>query len=84
MRGLTIQNEPMAAQRRESCIYTAEEERDFITQHLIPALQTAGHLGKQGRREQDLALIARDHNRDLLFHRASVLMSDPQCHRYLR
>jgi len=28
--GLTIQNEPMATQRWESCIYTAEEERDFF------------------------------------------------------
>jgi len=27
--GITIQNEPMATQRWESCIYTAEEERDF-------------------------------------------------------
>ena len=28
--GLTIQNEPMAVQRWESCIYTASEERDFL------------------------------------------------------
>ena len=28
--GITIQNEPMAIQRWESCIYTAEEERDFL------------------------------------------------------
>jgi len=28
--GLTIQNEPMAVQRWESCIYTAEEERNFL------------------------------------------------------
>ena len=27
--GVTIQNEPMAVQRWESCIYTAEQERDF-------------------------------------------------------
>lgn len=27
--GISIQNEPMATQRWESCIYTAEEERDF-------------------------------------------------------
>ena len=28
--GLTIQNEPMATQRCESCIYSAEDERDFF------------------------------------------------------
>jgi glucosylceramidase len=28
--GMTIQNEPMATQRWESCIYTAEEERFFL------------------------------------------------------
>ena len=27
--GITIQNEPLAVQRWESCIYTAEEEKDF-------------------------------------------------------
>mgnify|MGYP006205499517 CR=1 FL=1 len=32
--GLTIQNEPMATQTWESCIYTAEEERDFLKNHL--------------------------------------------------
>ena len=32
--GLTIQNEPMASQRWESCIYTAEEERDFLKNFL--------------------------------------------------
>ncbi len=32
--GLSTQNEPMATQRWESCIYTAEEERDFIKNHL--------------------------------------------------
>jgi glucosylceramidase len=35
--GITIQNEPMAVQRWESSIYTAEEERDFLRDHLGPA-----------------------------------------------
>jgi len=29
--GVSIQNEPMATQTWESCIYTAEQERDFLT-----------------------------------------------------
>jgi glucosylceramidase len=28
--GISVQNEPLAVQTWESCIYTAEEERDFL------------------------------------------------------
>ena len=45
--GLTIQNEPMAVQRWESCIYTAEEERDFLKNHLGPALEREGLVDKK-------------------------------------
>src|ERR1041385_2565437 len=34
--GITIQNEPMATQKWESCIYSAEEERDFLKNYLGP------------------------------------------------
>src|SRR5210317_416810 len=40
--GLSIQNEPMAVQRWESCIYTAEDERDFLRDHLGPTLEKEG------------------------------------------
>ena len=40
--GISIQNEPMATQRWESCIFTAEEERDFLKQHLGPTLAREG------------------------------------------
>src|SRR6187549_2398545 len=32
--GLSVQNEPMAKQTWESCLYTAEDERDFIKNYL--------------------------------------------------
>lgn len=73
--GLSIQNEPMAVQRWESCIYTAEEERDFLKDHLGPTLEREG-LG-------DKKIIVWDHNRDLLFERASVILSDPQANKYV-
>ncbi len=38
MWGLSIQNEPMATQKWESCIYSAEEERDFLKNHLGPKM----------------------------------------------
>ena len=40
--GLTVQNEPMAVQTWESCIYTAEEERDFVRDYLGPTLVKNG------------------------------------------
>ena len=73
--GLSIQNEPMAVQRWESCIYTAEEERDFLKNYLGPTLEKEG-LG-------DKNIIVWDHNRDLLFERANVILSDPEANKYV-
>ncbi|MDA3893397.1 MAG: glycoside hydrolase family 30 protein [Salinivirgaceae bacterium] len=72
--GLTIQNEPMAIQRWESCIYTAEEERDFLKNHLGPTLEREG-LG-------DKNIVVWDHNRDLLTHRANTIFDDPEASKY--
>ncbi|MGH2643102.1 MAG: glycoside hydrolase family 30 protein, partial [Chitinophagaceae bacterium] len=40
--GVTVQNEPMASQTWESCIYTAEEERDFVKNALGPVFWKNG------------------------------------------
>ncbi|MGM0775936.1 MAG: hypothetical protein ACQEXE_04950 [Bacillota bacterium] len=37
--GITIQNEPEAKQVWDSCLYTGEEERDFIKNCLGPSLE---------------------------------------------
>ena len=73
--GLSIQNEPMATQKWESCIYSAEEERDFLKNHLGPTLSRAG-LG-------DKKIIAWDHNRDLIYQRASTLLADPKAAKFV-
>ncbi len=73
--GLTVQNEEMATQKWESCLYTAEEERDFIKEYLGPTLQKNGLAEKK--------LIAWDHNRDLLFQRASTVLDDPEAAKYV-
>ena len=72
--GITIQNEPMAVQRWESCIYTAEEERDFLKNHLGPTMERKG-LG-------DKKIIVWDHNRDLINHRANTIFEDPEAAQY--
>ena len=73
--GITIQNEPMATQKWESCIYTAEEERDFLKNYLGPTMRRAG-LG-------DKKIIVWDHNRDLVYQRASTILTDPEAARYV-
>jgi glucosylceramidase len=73
--GITVQNEPMATQTWESCIYTAEAERDFIKNYLGPS------LGKNGL--GDKKIIVWDHNRDLMTHRANVIYNDPEASKYV-
>jgi glucosylceramidase len=45
--GLSVQNEPMAKQTWESCIYTAQEETDFIKNHLGPTLKKNKLVGQK-------------------------------------
>ncbi|QCX38279.1 glycosyl hydrolase [Aureibaculum algae] len=73
--GITIQNEPMATQTWESCIYSAEAERDFLKNYLGPTMETEG-LG-------DKNIVIWDHNRDLITNRANVILSDPEASKYV-
>jgi glucosylceramidase len=73
--GLSVQNEPMAKQKWESMIFTAEQETRFVGDHLGPALKAAGLADKK--------IIAWDHNRDLLPQRAGHILSDPKARPYV-
>lgn len=72
--GLTVQNEPMAVQTWESCIYTADEEADFLGNYLGPTLWKNGYKNKQ--------VIIWDHNRDLLYQRATTTLSNTTANKY--
>lgn len=72
--GVTIQNEPAAVQRWESMIYTAEEERDFLKNHLGPTFRREGLSDKK--------IVVWDHNRDLAAHRAHTILGDPEAAQY--
>ena len=72
--GLTIQNEPMATQTWESCIYTADEEAKFLRENLGPTLWKNGYKDKK--------VIIWDHNRDLIFQRATTTLQDPETAKY--
>ena len=73
--GVSVQNEPAAKQTWDSCLYSAEEERDFVRDHLGPALHAAG-LGH-------VKIVVWDHNRDQMVERASVIYGDPEAARYV-
>ncbi|MFY8110443.1 MAG: glycoside hydrolase family 30 protein [Flavobacterium sp.] len=72
--GLTIQNEPMAVQTWESCVFSAEDERDFLKNYLGPSLKKEGLGNKK--------IIVWDHNRDLMNQRANVIFTDPEASKY--
>lgn len=73
--GISIQNEPMAVQTWESCIFTGEEERDFLKNYLGPTMHKEGFKDKK--------IIAWDHNRDMLYQRASTILNDPEAAKYV-
>ncbi|MBS1734109.1 MAG: glycoside hydrolase family 30 protein [Bacteroidetes bacterium] len=72
--GISIQNEPMAKQRWESCMYTAEEETNFLKNHLGPTMEKEGLKDKK--------IIVWDHNRDLMYQRAQTYFNDPAASKY--
>jgi glucosylceramidase len=73
--GMTVQNEPLSKQIWESCIFTAIDENDFIKNYLGPTLERDGLGSKK--------IIAWDHNRDLLYYSASVVLNDTAAAKYV-
>jgi glucosylceramidase len=73
--GVTVQNEPKATQTWDSCVYTAEEERDFVKKHLGPVLKKAG-LGA-------VKIFVWDHNRERVVERGQVVFSDKAASAYI-
>lgn len=73
--GLTVQNEPMAKQIWESCIFSAEDERDFLKNYLGPTLKKAGLGNKK--------ITVWDHNRDLILQRVNTILEDAEANKYV-
>lgn len=72
---VTVQNEPDAIQRWDSCIYSNSEERDFLKFYLGPI------LAEQGL--SHIKIIIWDHNKDILVERISTILSDPQAAKFV-
>jgi len=73
--GVTVQNEPMATQKWESCIFNADDERLFVKNHLGPTFHAQGLANTK--------IIAWDHNRDLLYQQASTILEDKDAAKYI-
>ena len=59
---VTVQNESIAWQTWESCVYTAKEEAVFVHKFLKPALKAAGF--------DDVKVMIWDHNKERVYERA--------------
>lgn len=70
---MTIQNEPEAIQIWESCLYTADEEADFLVNYLYPTFERNGISTK---------ILVYDYNKDDLFLRASSQFKDEKVRDY--
>jgi glucosylceramidase len=75
MWGLTVQNEAMATQVWESCIFTANEEKDFVRDYLGPTL----HRNNLA----DVKLMIWDHNRGIMYQRIEAAFEDPEASKYI-
>ncbi len=72
---VSVQNEPAAVQTWDSCVYTGEEERDFVKNHLGPTLHDSPY--------KDVGIVIWDHNRDIVVERAKTVLEDQKAASYV-
>lgn len=72
IQAITVQNEPKATQTWDSCVYTAEEERDFVKNYLGQKMQDIG-----------VQIYFWDHNKERVIDRAQVMLSDEHAEKYI-
>lgn len=65
---ISLQNEPKAVQTWDSCIFTAEDEKVFLRDHLCPALTAHGLA--------NIEVFIWDHNKERLYERVRDTVDD--------
>ncbi|MEG2404464.1 MAG: glycoside hydrolase family 30 protein [Oscillospiraceae bacterium] len=73
---VTVQNEPNAVQKWDSCVYNAAQEKDFVKNYLGPQMQKENL--------DDVALTIWDHNKERVFDRADYILKDAQAAKYVK
>jgi len=82
VRRISLQNEPRAEQTWDSCVFTAQEQKDFLVEHMVPAMKRHGL--------EDVEVFLWDHNkervyewmRDILDQQTSPLVAGAAFHWY--
>ena len=72
---VSVQNEPNARQRWDSCLYTPEQEKVFVRDYLGKTLAEAGL--------NHIKIIIWDHNKERLFDRTDEICMDAQANQYV-
>ncbi len=71
---VTVQNEPAAKQVWDSCIYSAEEERDFVKNFIGPILH---------KKYPNVKILIWDHNRDVIVERSDTVLKDKEAREHV-
>ncbi|MDR2751008.1 MAG: glycoside hydrolase, partial [Clostridiales bacterium] len=66
---LSIQNESIAATSWDSCVWTAQEQKDFLKDHLYPAFKEAGLDDKVG-------IYIWDHNKERVLEFSQLVLDE--------
>lgn len=65
---ISLQNEPKAEQTWDSCLFSAQEEKEFLRDFMYPALQAHGF--------GDIEIFIWDHNKERLYERVRDVVDD--------
>lgn len=66
VKSITVQNEPNAKQKWDSCLYNSQEEKEFLRDYLHPALVK--------NKLEDIEVNIWDHNKERMFERACEII----------
>lgn len=69
---MTLQNEPKAVQTWDSCVYTAEEQKEFLRDYMWPALER-NHL-------ENIEVYLWDHNKERCLEWAETIIDETTDH----
>lgn len=65
---ISVQNEPKAVQTWDSCIYTGQQEKEFLRDYLLPALKKY--------ELNDVEVFIWDHNKERMYERANEVVDE--------
>lgn len=69
---MSIQNEPKATQKWDSCVYTAQEEKEFLRDYLYPEMCNNGL--------DEIGIFIWDHNKERVYERAMAIIDETTSH----